>query len=78
MLKDDGHAKDESVFMCDSVDQFEGMERELGIAARWTSPTPNKAGVPDWANRWKWRPGDIPAPLYGNDVYLLFFVLCLI
>ncbi len=69
MLKDDDHAQDGSVYMCDSADQFEGMERELGIAARWTSPTPNKAGVPDWAHRWYWRPGDVPTPLYGNDVY---------
>lgn len=68
MPKDDNQAQDGS-YMCDSVDQFEGMERELGIAARWTNPTPHRAGVPAWAHRWKWKPGDLPDPRCGNDVY---------
>lgn len=69
MLKGDICDHSESVYMCDSAGQFVRMESELGVAARWTRPTPNKAGVPDWAHRWEWRPGDTPIPKYGNDVY---------
>ena len=55
-------------YLCDSVDQFLKLEKEIGVAAKWTRPM-SDSDPPDWVNRWKWKPGDEPWPKYGNEVY---------
>lgn len=55
-------------YLCESVDQFLKLEKEIGIAAKWTRPK-SDSDPPEWVNRWKWKPGEMSWPNYGNDVY---------
>lgn len=55
-------------YLCESVEQFLELEKEIGVAARWTRPKANN-DPPDWESRWRWKPGEEPWPVYGSEVY---------
>lgn len=49
---------------------FEELEKEYGVAARWRRKSASVNGAPDWVSRWRWNPEDgLDWPKKGTDVY---------
>lgn len=44
-------------YLCESVDQFLKLEKEIGITAKWTRPK-SDSDPPEWANRYIITPGE--------------------
>ena len=55
--------------LCDSPEEFDSLQNEFGVAARWIRPK-KEGEPPQWESLWRWKPEDgLGWPKHGTDCY---------